>query len=106
MSKKLIGSINLNNVQKDRLIKGEKGNYYSIEVILHDEPDEYGNLGMVVSGLSKEEREKAKETKQYPKFPVLGNIKFVFDNDNNGGNASSKPVAAGVSNDVDLDLPF
>lgn len=108
MSTKLVGSINLNNIQKNRVISGEKGNYYSIEIIVNDTEDEYGGRGMIVSGLTKEERETAKQTKQYPKFPVLGNIKFVFDNDSNGGNnASAKPVAASVSNDNDIDdLPF
>ena len=108
MSKKLVGSIDLNKIEKARIIKGEKGNYYSIEIKLHDEPDTYGNLGMIATGLTKEEREVGKQTGNWAKTSILGNIKFVFDNDSNGGNnASAKPVAASVSNDDDFySLPF
>ena len=57
-------SINLNDLPKDKLIKGKKGLYLPITITLNDEVDQFGNQGPVCVDQSKEERE-AKNPKTY-----------------------------------------
>jgi hypothetical protein len=48
-------SINLNDLPKDKLIKGKKGLYLPITITLNDEVDQFGNQGPVCVDQSKEE---------------------------------------------------
>ena len=66
------GSINLNEIPKDKIYVGKKGKYLPITITINDEVDNYGNQGPVVVEQSKEERE-AKVAKVY-----LGNVKVVW----------------------------
>jgi hypothetical protein len=70
----ITGSINLSNIPKDKIIKGDKGKYLPISISINDELDQFGNQGPIVVSQSKEERE-AKSAKTY-----LGNIKVVWGN--------------------------
>ena len=103
-------SINLNAIDKSKIIEGKKGKYLPITITVNDEPDQFGNQGPVIIDQSKEERE-AKIAKTY-----LGNCKVVWTNGtfpdkipyegrNDGGNApfidTPKPQAKVVD-----DLPF
>jgi hypothetical protein len=69
-------SINLNNIDKSKIIEGKKGKYLPITITVNDEPDQFGNQGPVCIEQSKEERE-AKVPKVY-----LGNVKVVWTNGN------------------------
>ena len=75
-------SINLNAIDKSKIIEGKKGKYLPITITVNDEPDQFGNQGPVTMDQSKEERE-AKTPKQY-----LGNVKVVWTN---GQNVNTAP---------------
>ena len=96
-------SINLNNIDKSKIIEGKKGKYLPITITVNDEPDQFGNQGPVCIEQSKEERE-AKSPKTY-----LGNVKVVWTNGDNvavapKGEAPAAP--AQVKEEVTDDLPF
>tara|TARA_R100001463_G_scaffold1056_2_gene4482 strand:- start:347 stop:658 length:312 start_codon:yes stop_codon:yes gene_type:complete len=96
-------SINLNHIDKTKIIQGKKGKYFPITITLNDEPDQFGNNGPVCIAQTKEERE-AKTPKVY-----LGNVQVVWTNGNNVDVAprEGQPVAAPkVAAEVDDDLPF
>jgi hypothetical protein len=65
-------SINLSKIDKTKIIKGEKGQYYNIDVIVNDEPDKYGKNVSVSDTQTKEQRQ-AKEKKTY-----IGNGKVIW----------------------------
>lgn len=98
-------SINLDSIDKTKIINGKKGKYLPIVITLNDEIDQFGNQGPVIIEQTKEERE-AKAAKIY-----LGNVKVVWSNgenvdaaprdDQRGGNAPQRPAPTPVD-----DLPF
>jgi hypothetical protein len=98
-------SINLQNIPKDKIFNGTKGQYFPITITINDEVDQYGNQGPVVVEQSKEERD-AKAPKTY-----LGNVKVVWTNGDNvaaaprddqqGGQQAPPKTAAPMD-----DLPF
>ena len=67
-------SINLNAIDKSKIIEGKKGKYLPVTITINDEPDQFGNQGPICMDQTKEERE-AKTPKQY-----LGNVKVVWTN--------------------------
>jgi hypothetical protein len=96
-------SINLNAIDKSKIIEGKKGKYLPITITVNDEPDQFGNQGPVTMDQTKEERE-AKTPKQY-----LGNVKVVWTNgtfpdkipyEGNGAAPQKQPAK------VEDDLPF
>ena len=99
-------SINLNAIDKSKIIEGKKDKYLPITITINDEPDQFGNQGPVCVEQSKEERE-AKVAKTY-----LGNVKVLWTNGTfpekvpyDGGaapQAQNKPQAVAA----DPDLPF
>jgi hypothetical protein len=98
------GSINLNNIDKSKIIEGKKGRYLPITVTINDEVDQFGNQGPIVVAQSKEERE-AKTAKVY-----LGNVQIVWTNGENVAVAPRQDNPAQAAppkqeNTVD-DLPF
>ena len=70
-------SINLNMIDKSKIIEGKKGKYLPLTITLNDEVDQFGNQGPLIIEQSKEERE-AKMPKVY-----LGNAKVVWSNGQN-----------------------
>ena len=42
-------SINLNAIDKSKIIEGKKGKYLPITITVNDEPDQFGNQGPVQS---------------------------------------------------------
>mgnify|MGYP001156845832 CR=1 FL=1 len=95
-------SINLNNIDKSKIIEGKKGKYLPITITINDEVDQFGNQGPVVVAQTKEERD-AKTPKVY-----LGNVQVVWTNGDNVDVAPRKDQpaqAAPVSQPAD-DLPF
>ena len=97
-------SINLNAIDKSKIIEGKKGKYLPITITVNDEPDQFGNQGPVTMDQSKEERE-AKTPKTY-----LGNVKVVWTNGTfpdkipYEGNGAPQQKAAPAK--VEEDLPF
>ena len=98
-------SINLNAIDKSKIIEGKKGKYLPITITVNDEPDQFGNQGPVTMDQTKEERE-AKSPKQY-----LGNVKVVWTNGTfpdkipYEGNGAA-PQKAKQPAKVEDDLPF
>jgi len=63
--------IDVTKIDKERLYKGEKGLYLDAVAYIDDNPDEYGQAGMITQSVSKEERE------QGVKGNILGNTKLL-----------------------------
>lgn len=100
--------INVSNIDKARLFKGQKGTYLDATVFIEvDQADQYGNNGMIVQAVSKEEKQQGIEG------AILGNCK-VFWSD--VGQAPQQPVQQAQPyqgaapqpqvDDIDSDLPF
>ena len=94
-------SINLNAIDKSKIIEGKKGKYLPITITVNDEVDQFGNHGPVCIQQTKEERE-AKVPKTY-----LGNVKVVWTNGTfpdrvTDGQPQTKPQPT----KVEEDLPF
>lgn len=72
MAKQIIQlKIDVNKIDKKRLYKGEKGTYLTAALLLNDEPDQYGNNGMIVEQITKEERQSGH------KGTIIGNAKIL-----------------------------
>lgn len=84
----ITGKIDVTKIDKEKLFKGEKGTYLDIAIFVNDETDQYGNNGMIVQSVSKEEREAG------VKGAILGNIKKT------GKNPQANPES------TEDDLPF
>lgn len=82
--------LDVTKIDKLKLYKGEKGTYLDATILMKDEPDQYGNVGMVVQNVTKEDRDKG------VKGAILGNVKYI---------AKQSQPAAQQSN-FDNDLPF
>ena len=93
MSKIVSLSVNVDKIDKTKLVKGEKGTYLNLTLDIKDEKDPYGNDGGVWQGQTKEERE-AKTDRNY-----LGNCKVVWE-----GQSTPQPVS--VANEDNSGLPF
>ena len=92
MRKTIALKIDVTKIDKKRLYKGSKGTYLDAVLMYDSEDDQYGNNGMIVQSVSKEERESG------VKGNILGN-----------GKELGKPEPASVNNlpdDMDSDLPF
>lgn len=63
--------IDVLKIDKAKLFKGEKGTYLDAIILMKDEPDQYGNIGMIVQNVTKEEREAG------AKGNILGNVKWM-----------------------------
>ena len=73
MSEIFSGSINLNKIDKTKVVEGKNGQkYYNVQVSINDTVDQYGNIGSIIENQSKEQRER-KDKKVY-----LGNVKSVW----------------------------
>lgn len=90
-------SINLDKIDKSKIVKGQKGKYYNITAFVSDEEDQFGNNVSVITSQTKEERE-AKEERSY-----LGNGKVAYDS--NGGGSTSN-ASNSLNEENEDDLPF
>ena len=94
-------SINLNAIDKSKIIEGKKGKYLPITITVNDEVDQFGNHGPVCIQQTKEERE-AKVPKIY-----LGNVKVVWTNGTFPDRVTDgQPQAKPQPQQVEEDLPF
>ena len=69
-------NIDVTKIDKARLYKGEKGTYLSLTAFIDtDNPDQYGQNGIITQSVSKEERERNVQ------MPILGNSKVFYKED-------------------------
>lgn len=66
-------NIDVTKIDKARLFTGSKGTYLDATVLLKDDDDQYGNSGMIVQDVTKEERESG----QGQRGEILGNAKWM-----------------------------
>lgn len=102
--------INLSAIDTKRAFIGKKGEYISLNLVLSDEVDAYGNNGFLVQETTPEERQKG------IKLPICGNLKERKPSGNVQNNvqanvqynAQPAPVSQPVSNHTfdPNDLPF
>lgn len=94
-------SIDLNKLDKSKIIKGKNGaKYYNLYITINDQTDQYGNNVQVSEPQTKEQRD-AKEKKVF-----YGNGK-VFWTDGKSTIAEKKVSTAPVeSQNTNDDLPF
>jgi len=71
MSKTIALKIDVSKIDKSRLFQGKKGTYLDAVLFLKDDDDEYGNNGMIVQSVTKEERESG------TRGAILGNSKQI-----------------------------
>lgn len=88
MATNIAVKLDVTKIDKLKLYKGEKGTYLDAVIIMKDEPDQYGNIGMIVQSVTKDERE------QGARGAILGNVRYI-----------QKPVQEQPKADFD-DLPF
>lgn len=77
--------LDVSKIDKSKLFKGEKGTYLDATIIMKDEPDQYGNIGMIVQNVSKEEREKG------VKGAILGNVRYLVKKQDSSPQPTSAP---------------
>jgi len=86
-------SIDVTKIDKNRLHKGEKGQYLNCTVFIDpDNPDKFGKNGIISEDVSKEERQAGTNG------TILGNAKVFWKGE-------SKPAAAPEEPSLDA-LPF
>ena len=100
MAQLFSASIDVSKISKDKLVKGEKGNYLNITISVNDEEDAYKNLASIYESQTKEERE-AKAPRNY-----LGNAKLVWSSDGSSTAKQSAPAQAPAPTVEEQDLPF
>jgi hypothetical protein len=90
-------SIDLTKIDKSKINNHSNGSkYYSLDVIINDEKDTYGNDVAVKQGQTKEERERR------DKFVYLGNGKVVYK----AVPAPKNEIPAKINEQDSSDLPF
>jgi hypothetical protein len=66
--------IDVTQILKERLFKGEKGTYLDLTTFIETtEPDKYGNHGFISQSQTQDERQAGA-----PKTPILGNCKVFW----------------------------
>tara|TARA_B110000037_G_scaffold27879_1_gene33053 strand:+ start:43 stop:354 length:312 start_codon:yes stop_codon:yes gene_type:complete len=96
-------SINLEKLDKSKIIKGKKGSYVNLTVFANDET-KFENNASVAQSQSQEEREASKASGVYP--PYLGNGKVVYVSDAGVTVAEKSSAPQESSSDDSGDLPF
>jgi hypothetical protein len=90
-------SLNLDKLDKSKVIKGAKGNYYNVTLSVNDEVSQYGHNASLFDTQTQEERS-AKSDRNY-----VGNGKVMWT-DGNISAATAVTKTSSVS--ADDDLPF
>jgi hypothetical protein len=98
MAQMLSLKIDVTKIDKARLFTGAKGTYLDCVVFLKDEPDQYGNIGMITQSVSKEEREAG------TKGAILGNARKIGVSQ--PANSTAVPAAGNSEFAEPSDLPF
>ena len=104
MGKIISVKIDVTKIEKERLYKGSKGTYLDAVLMYNDEADQYGNNGMIIQSVTKEERESGK------RGAILGNAKVIGST--NGAiqvlatTKQNAPQTQAPSANVNDDFPF
>jgi len=95
-------SLNLDKLDKSKVVKGKNGNYYDLTISINDETSQYGSNASIFDTQSKEQRD-AKQDKNY-----VGNGKVVWtDGTIVVAQRQDQPQqAAPTTQTADVDLPF
>lgn len=93
-------SLNLDKLDKSKVVKGKKGTYYDLTLSVNDEISQYGDNVSVYDTQSKEERQ-AKANRNY-----VGNGKVVWTDGSITAVQSQEAQQPVASVDDGLDLPF
>lgn len=91
-------SLNLDNLDKSKIVKGKKGNYYNLTVRVNDEVSQFGDNVSVYDPQTAEQRQ-AKAPRNY-----VGNGKVTWTDGNI--NSVAKEVATQQAASDDINLPF
>ena len=92
MASSIKSRINLSKIDKNRIEEYNGSKYTNIAIVLFDQPDQWGNDGMIVQEITKEERE------QGVKSIILGKIKYPIK--------KQEQTAPKQNTDIANDLPF
>ena len=94
--------IAVNKIDKARLFKGQKDTYLDATLFINDQPDSYGNDGMITQDVTKEERESG------VKGAILGNCKIVGGQQRQAAPRTHQkaPVSKPASSDWDESDPI
>tara|TARA_R100001463_G_scaffold10301_1_gene30214 strand:+ start:629 stop:946 length:318 start_codon:yes stop_codon:yes gene_type:complete len=98
--------LDVRKIDKDRLFQGSKGTYLDATILLRDDEDQYGQHGMIVQDVSKEERLAGE------KGAILGNVTWAGTE--RPGAATAPPTndpgsayhAANAASNGSEDIPF
>ena len=90
-------NINVENLPKEKFVKGKKGVYYNFTISVNDDTNQFGQNVSAFDSQTKEERE-AKKPKQY-----IGNGKVVWTD---GKSTKAQEQDQPQDNDNNVDLPF
>jgi len=94
-------NIDVTKLNKQRFHKGAKGTYANLTVLLRDETDTYGNDGMIVEDVSKEEREAG------TKGAIVGNVRIVNKQQGQAKQSATPPNPPNLpQDDEDDSIPF
>lgn len=94
--------VDVSKINKDLLFTGSKGVYLDATVFVDiNEPDQYGNNGMIVQDVSQEARQAGN------KGPILGNVK-VFWKDGNAPQQAPQSQGSefSASGEEEESIPF
>ena len=89
-------NINVENLPKEKFVKGKKGVYYNFTISVNDDTNQFGQNVSAFDSQTKEERE-AKKPKQY-----IGNGKVVWTD----GKSTKAQQEAQPQENNNVDLPF
>ena len=90
MAQNISLKINVKDIDKAKLYVGEKGVYLDAVIIMKEENDQYGNIGMIVQNTTEEEQ------KAGIKGKILGNARIIV----------KKEKTEGEKQEAISDLPF
>ena len=93
--------IDVTKIDKSKLFKGSKGTYLDAQVFVSQALDQFGNNGMIVQAVSKEERDHGIQG------AILGNCKIFWISE---GQPKQRQQQARPADDFDFDddsmIPF
>ena len=94
--------IDVTKIDKSKLFKGSKGTYLDAQVFVSQALDQFGNNGMIVQAVSKEERE------QGIQGAILGNCKIFWTSEGQPQQPKPQPNKPAENFDFDDDsmIPF
>ena len=90
-------NINVENLPKEKFVKGKKGVYYNLTISVNDDTNQFGQNVSAFDSQTKEERE-AKKPKQY-----IGNGRVLWTD---GKCTKAQQEAQPQDSDKNVDLPF